>query len=100
MRSMSCCSGSSETSAEAPPGPIYRAENFRLRFQTTEPPVLHASLRPQGIEVRSISAAEARLTEAEIQYTRERGLVPGQESLLLKDPAGNWVELVECRPTG
>jgi len=87
-------------SAEAPSGPIYRAENFRLRFQTIEPPILRQSLRPQGIEVRSISEAEARLTDAVIEFTRERGLVPGQESLLLKDPAGNWVELTECRPTG
>jgi hypothetical protein len=89
-----------EPSLETPPGPVYRAENFRLRFQTVEPPVVHPSLRPQGIEVRSISETEAKLTEAEIEYSRERALVPGQESLLLQDPAGNWLALTESRPTG
>jgi len=90
----------SEPSAEAPSGPVYRSENFRLRFQMVEPPVAHPSLRPQGIEVRSISEAEAKLTEAEIEYSRERALVPGQESLLLRDPAGNWLALTESRRTG
>jgi hypothetical protein len=87
-------------SAGVAAGPIYRAENFRLRFQTIEPPVPHPSLRPQGIEVPSLNVAESRLTEAQIEYTRERGLVPGQERLLLQDPAGNWVELTESRPAG
>jgi hypothetical protein len=28
---------------------------------------------------------------------REKGLIPGEESLLLVDPAGNWIEIVERR---
>lgn len=93
--------GGSRQGATAPPLVlVYRAENFRLRFQTVEPPVARESLRAQGIEVPSLAEAEARLIEAEIEYTWERGLVPGRESLLLQDPAGNWVELVESRPTG
>ena len=41
--------------------------------------------------------AELKLVEAEHDYLRQRGLTPGQESLLLQDPAGNWVELFEVR---
>jgi hypothetical protein len=89
-----------ESSAGVAPGPIYRAENFRLRFQAVEPPVPHPSLRPQGIEVPSLNEAQARLTDAQIEYARERGLVPGQERLLLQDPAGNWIELTESRTAG
>jgi hypothetical protein len=85
---------------EGPEGPVYRADNFRLRFQTLEPPVVRDGLRAQGIEVPSLAEAEAKLIEAEIEYTWERGLMPGRESLLLQDPAGNWVELVESRVAG
>jgi hypothetical protein len=35
--------------------------------------------------------------EAKIEYMRQKTLTPGQESLVLLDPAGNWVELVEYR---
>ena len=35
--------------------------------------------------------------EAKIEYVRQRTLTPGEESLVLLDPAGNWVELVEYR---
>jgi hypothetical protein len=50
------------------------------------------------VEVPSLAAAEARLVAAEIEYVRQKGVTPGQESLLLLDPAGNWVELLEMRP--
>ena len=76
----------------------YRAENLTLRFQPTgHRPVVHESLRPQGIEVHSLIEAEHKLIEAEIEYSRQRGLTPGQETLLLLDPAGNWIEIAEAR---
>jgi hypothetical protein len=92
--------GGSPQDSLAAPGPVYRAENFRLRFRTVEPPIFRASLRPFGIEVRSLGEAQAKLNDAEIEFSHERGLVPGQECLVLQDPAGNWLELTECRPTG
>jgi hypothetical protein len=77
---------------------VYRAENFLLRFAIEEGPVIvRDALRPQGIEVPSLFDAEHKLVDAEIDYTRERGLVAGQESLVLLDPAGNWIEIVEYR---
>ena len=76
----------------------YRAENFLLRFQVSgEQPVVHESLRPQGVEVESLRQTEHLLVDAQIEYTRQRGLMPGSEALLVLDPAGNWLEIVEIR---
>ncbi len=83
----------------ATPDLVYRAENARLRFRVVadQKPIAHDGIRPQGIEVRSLRDAERLLIDREIEYSRERGLLPGIYSLLLRDPAGNWVELVESR---
>ena len=83
-------------------GIIYRAENVRLRFDVDaeQKPIERETLRPQGIEVVSLAAAELKLVEAEHDYIRQRGLTPGQETLLLQDPAGNWIELFEVRLVG
>lgn len=72
---------------------IYRAENFRILFDLIEPPILRDGMRPLGIEVLSLREAEHKLIDAEVEYTRQKALNPGQESLLLQDPAGNWIEL-------
>ena len=79
--------------AEAQQGIAYQAENFRILFELVEPPVQRADMRALGIEVASLRETEARLIDAVIQYARQKGLNPGQESLLLQDPAGNWIEL-------
>jgi hypothetical protein len=76
---------------------VFRADNFLLRFQFVDPPVEHQTLRPQGIEVDDLLALEKRFVEAELEFTRERGITPGRETLLLLDPAGNWVEIGEIR---
>ena len=76
----------------------YRADNFTLRFDVQpDQPVIHESLRAQGVEVLSLALLEKKLIAAEIEYTRQRGLTPGSESLLFLDPAGNWLEIVERR---
>ena len=82
-----------------PPEPelLYRAETFTLRFDVDERPVAHESLRPQGIEVSSLADLELKLIEGEYDYVRQRGVLPGSESIVMRDPAGNWVELVELR---
>jgi hypothetical protein len=83
------------------PQPAYRAENFILRFEIGQPPVVERdSLRAQGIEVQSLAEAELKLIEAELEYERQRGVLPGRETLLLRDPAGNWIELLESREVG
>ena len=83
-----------EEGAEAP---VYRAENFALRFEAQRPPVERDGYRAVGIEVLSLRAAEQKLIDAEIEYVRQRGLLPGTDSLVLLDPAGNQVELIESR---
>ncbi|MGB7159419.1 MAG: hypothetical protein WBD40_15230 [Tepidisphaeraceae bacterium] len=75
----------------------YRAENFALHFDVEERPVEHDSLRPQGIEIPSLAEAELKLIEGEFEYVRQRGVLPGSETIVLRDPAGNWIELVELR---
>lgn len=77
---------------------IYHAENFDLMFDVLEPPVERDTLRALGIEVPSLAQIEQKLIDREIPYTRQKALQPGAESLLLLDPAGNWLELTEFRP--
>jgi hypothetical protein len=79
------------------PGPVYLADNFALRFDILEGLVERDTFRPLTIEVPSLAEAEAKLIEAEMEYTRQRGLNLGDESLVLLDPAGNWIELVEMK---
>jgi hypothetical protein len=83
------------------PGLTYRAENFRLRFETnSSEPIERETLRPQGILVLSLAGAQQKLIDLEWEYTQQLSLTPGQESLLLQDPAGNWIELFESRRIG
>lgn len=77
--------------------PIYRAENFRILFDVLEPPISRDDFRPVRIEVSSLQATEQKLIDAKLEYVRQRGLMPGDESLVLRDPAGNWVEIHEGR---
>ena len=76
---------------------VYHAENFDLIFEIKEGLVRREEYRPVGVEVDSLAEAELKFIAAELEYTRQRGLMPGQESLSLLDPAGNWVEIVEAR---
>ncbi|HEX4125036.1 MAG TPA: hypothetical protein VHY37_09960 [Tepidisphaeraceae bacterium] len=71
----------------------YKSENWRLCFDVKEPPVVRADFRPVGIEVPSLLSLERDLIEQEIEYQWQKSLLPGQEVLLLQDPAGNWVQV-------
>jgi hypothetical protein len=75
----------------------YRADNFSLHLDTVEPPLTRQDMRPLGIEVPSLADVEAKLTEAELEYSRQRGLLPGEEMIVLLDPAGNWLEITDRR---
>ena len=77
--------------------PIYHAENFSLRFEQHEGLVKRDAYRALQIEVRSLNETEHKLIDAEIEYQRQRGLMPGSDSLSLLDPAGNPVEIIEAR---
>jgi len=60
-------------------------------------PINRQDLRPLAIEVPSLAHAEQKLIEEETEYIRQRGLLPGQDALILIDPAGNWIEIAEVR---
>jgi hypothetical protein len=63
---------------------IYRAENFNLYFDVLEPPLERDTLRALGIEVASLAETEKQLIEREIEHTRQKGLLPGHDSILLQ----------------
>jgi hypothetical protein len=77
---------------------IYRADNHRVVFHLGEGLIQRDSCRPLGVEIDSLAQVEAGLVEREIEYERLRGIVPGMESIFVKDPSGNWVEVIEIRP--
>jgi len=62
-----------------------------------ERPVSREDFRPLTLVVESVNDLARRLTELEIEFQRQRGLVPGLDSLLLSDPAGNPVSVGEYR---
>lgn len=78
-------------------GPVYRGENVLLSFQVHEPLIERDAVRPLGIEVQSLAAVAERMADGEMEFTRQKGIHPGHESLLVQDPGGNWLEVVECR---
>jgi catechol-2,3-dioxygenase len=78
----------------------YRAENFCLRFDWREGLVERDSLRPLAIEIESLATLQGTLVEREIEFQIERGLVPGSQSILVADPAGNIVQVYESRLVG
>jgi hypothetical protein len=81
-------------------GLVYRAANFAIVFQILEPPVQRRDMRAIGIEVQSLAEARKKLIDAEIEHVLQRGLMPGAVSILLQDPAGNWLELTETAIIG
>ena len=76
----------------------YRAENVRLQFDVQRPPVEREDFRAVTIEVPVLADVEKKLIELETEYERQRGLLPGHDHLVLRDPAGNWVAVGEMRP--
>jgi hypothetical protein len=79
---------------------VYKAENFRLCFDVLEPPIQREDFRPIGIEVLSLRELEKELIAREIQYEWQKGLLAGQHTILLQDPAGNCVQIGETRRHG
>jgi hypothetical protein len=81
-------------------GIVYRADNFRLRFEIINGLIQRESYRRIMIEVQSLADTREKLDAREIEYTYEKTLTLGHESLWLTDPAGNNVEIVEFRAIG
>lgn len=75
----------------------YRADNFTLHVDVVEPPLRRDDVRALGVEVPSLADLELKLIEQQIDYTRQRGLLPGEESIVLMDPGGNWLTVLDRR---
>jgi hypothetical protein len=75
----------------------YRAENWRLCFDSHERPRPRDDYRFVGVIVPSLSDLARRFDEAGFSYDRLRGIFAGQESLLLNDPCGNMLEITESK---
>jgi hypothetical protein len=78
-------------------GLVYQADNFRVCFELVEGLIHHESYRPLQIGILALNEVEHVLIDRKMEYVRQRGLTPGSESIVLRDPSGNWVELVERR---
>jgi len=76
---------------------VYRADNHCLRFEILERMREREDLRALGITVPSLGELVLRLIESEIEFVRQRGLVPGMDCLLISDPAGNPLQVSEFR---
>ena len=72
---------------------VYKAENQRLCFDVLEPPIERDTMRPTGIEILNLVELQRILTEREVEFIFQKGLVPGQENILMQDPAGNWIQI-------
>lgn len=79
---------------------VYRAQNVRLCLAIQELPPLRQDFRATGAVVPSLADLSQRLTEAEIDFLHQRGLVAGSDSVMLMDPAGNFVQVFESRELG
>jgi catechol 2,3-dioxygenase-like lactoylglutathione lyase family enzyme len=79
-------------------GLVYRADNFRLKFEIVEMRPDRESMRPLAIEVPLLAEVEHRFIEREMEYLRQKGITAGELRLMLRDPAGNWIEIAEYRP--
>lgn len=72
---------------------MYEADNFFLIIDLYERLEDRNDYRPITLVVQTLGDIELQLIAREIEYVRQRGLLPGEERLVLKDPAGNWVEV-------
>ena len=79
------------------PGPVYWADNHGVRFEVFEPPGGRESCRPIGIVTPHLDEIVQTLTVEGVEFEYIRGLVAGEDGVLLRDPAGNWLILVPWR---
>ena len=78
-------------------GIVYKAENVRLQFIIQPAPALRDDLRAIGVEVPSLADMELLLMDRKMPFTKERSLVLGHMTFLLRDPAGNWLRIGQVK---
>ena len=79
--------------------PTYEAERFAIKFKVSPTPVERDDRRPLGVTTPFYREFIEALEGRSIEYERVRGLVAGEDGVLLRDPAGNrlavgpWAEV-------
>jgi hypothetical protein len=76
---------------------VYKAENVRLQFVLLSPAEVRDDMRALGIEVPSLADLELVLIDAKVPFTKERTLMLGHTTFLLRDPAGNWLRIGQVK---
>ena len=77
--------------------PVYAAEKFRIVFTMLPALPERDSCRPLGILVWFFQDVLEHLKATGVDYDHVHELVPGQDAVLLQDPAGNWVAIGDLR---
>ena len=70
-----------------------RSDNFDVIFTMGEPPITRDAVRPLCIEVPSLPVLEEQLIAAGVEYLPQKTVQAGQESILVLDSGGNWIEV-------
>ena len=76
---------------------VYKAENHDLRFRIVETPPARDDCRPLGVLTPLFREIVEQLETMRYPFDRVRGLVAGEDALLLQDPAGNWLAVAAMR---
>lgn len=79
---------------------FYLSDNYALILQSHNRPVQRERVSPTMIEVDDRRTIRDRLVEREYPFEWLRGLTPGGDYLLLQDPAGNWVAILQRTVVG
>lgn len=74
---------------------FFMSDNHALILQAQNRPVQHDRIAPTMIEVDHRQPIRQHLLEHQIEHEWMRGLTAGGDYLLLQDPAGNWVGILE-----
>ncbi len=72
---------------------VFKAENVSVLFTVGEGPPHRDDFRPLIVEVPHFADLIKAFNEREVEYEWQRGITPGTDTILLRDPAGNWVSI-------
>ena len=77
--------------------PVYEAENHDLHLRVTELGPERPDVRPLGVQTPFFNEIVSDLDAMRYEYDLVRGLVAGDDAVLLQDPAGNWLAVAPLR---
>lgn len=75
----------------------YHAEKHRVVFHVMETLPEREDYRPLQVETVRFTDVVQELTDRDMPFEWQRGIAPGMEQIVLRDPAGNWVTIAPIR---